>query len=193
MMRTFKHKLLPKLHTVVSQVGVKEIKHKGWENYLSHFPGMKVIVTARDPRDIYLSYLKLRNRGNLNWKKSKFRGEREFNPSTVAGELNREFKLQRNLMEKTDHYLLRYEDFCQNPLLIEEIKVFIQSPMNGTGSIGAVTSRHPKMIPEHQVHRDQITTKKVFNWKKISDQQKLSEANQVLDLMQEYANFWGYE
>lgn len=55
---TFKKTLLPELLNVVSQVGVKEIHHEHWENLADAFPNMKVIVTGRDPRDIYISVFK---------------------------------------------------------------------------------------------------------------------------------------
>lgn len=43
MVRAFKEKLLSQL-TKIIQIGVKEIKHAGWQNYVQHFPDMKVIL-----------------------------------------------------------------------------------------------------------------------------------------------------
>ena len=64
--KEFKYKLLPKLLKVVSQIGVKEIRHAGWENYIRQFPDLKVVMSGRNPRDIYLSLTRLWETGNLN-------------------------------------------------------------------------------------------------------------------------------
>lgn len=72
MVRVFKYRLIPQMAGTAKQFGVKEIDNRGWQNYHRHFPDMKVILTARDPRDIYLS---LRRVG---------RWRREQNPDLVA-------------------------------------------------------------------------------------------------------------
>ena len=46
---------MPHLASYVSQVGVKEIHHDGWRKYIQYFPEMKILLTGRDPRDIYIS------------------------------------------------------------------------------------------------------------------------------------------
>lgn len=50
----FKRELLPRLTDCVMQIGVKEIHHEGWRNYTASFPDTRIVLTARDPRDIYI-------------------------------------------------------------------------------------------------------------------------------------------
>ena len=43
----------------VEQLGIKEIRSKGWENVVACEPNIKFIINGRDPRDIYISYYQL--------------------------------------------------------------------------------------------------------------------------------------
>jgi hypothetical protein len=192
LMKEFKFKLLPDLLKVAGQIGVKEIRQKGWENYVRHFANMRVIITARDPRDIYLSLSQLRRQGDLKWTTGRLRRPKPFNPTTVAGELNREFTMQKALMNNTEHQLLRYEDLCQDPTRIEAVKVFTQSTLSNTGSVGAFSSHHPKKTVESRLHNGQITPLQVYRWRSITDRKMREELEQVSELMAEYRTFWGY-
>ncbi len=66
-LEAFKRELVPRLSAVVEQIGVKEIHHAGWQDYPAHFPEIRVILTARDPRDIYVSLYHRVKRGLGTW------------------------------------------------------------------------------------------------------------------------------
>jgi len=43
----FKNELIPQLASCVSQIGVKEIRHKRWRELFRHFPEMKILLIGR--------------------------------------------------------------------------------------------------------------------------------------------------
>ncbi len=184
--REFKQKLLPELQQHIKQIGVKEIKHMGWQNYAQHFPNMRVVMTGRDPRDIYLSmYYKWKN-GTLHWHKP-------FTPHTVAEELNIEFKHQMAQHKNTDCICITYEELCLDPSVIDKIREFVCSPIPRVGEIGAFVATHPKRVDEFQIHGSSITTQRVKRWQTETNKHLVEEAHQVWNLMSDYCVFWGYE
>ena len=51
----FRKSLVPRINRKITQVGIKEIFHANWRAIRKGFPNLRVVLTARDPRDIYLS------------------------------------------------------------------------------------------------------------------------------------------
>lgn len=185
MVRAFKQKIIPEIQPCIRQIGVKEIKNKGWENYLKHFPEMKTIILARDPRDIYLSYYRKWKRGTVAWKGP-------FNPHTVAGFLQSEFALQKEMMQHTDHLLIRYRDLCNDPDVFNEIKEFVGSRITDKGEIGKFIRTHRNRVREYAIHGGRITTKSVQKWKREENRKLLAEALEFHSAVPEYTGFWGY-
>jgi hypothetical protein len=105
MVRAFKKEVVPKLAPHVAQLGVKEAGHVGWRRYREVFPEMKVVLTARDPRDIYLSMYWRVKKGIATW-------SGPFRPESVATALNAEFGRQLEMVRKLDCFKARYEDIC---------------------------------------------------------------------------------
>jgi hypothetical protein len=185
MMRAFKYKLLPQLQANIQQIGVKEIKHMGWENYARHFPNMKVIVTGREPRDLYLSLYQKFRRGSMVW-------QGKFNPRPVARKLRGEFQRQLALKKSVDTMFVKYRDLCRDETTIKRVKAFVRSPIPHTGEVGSFIANHPRRAVEHHIHRGRITDKRIGRWQKETDDQLLSEINTFYHLMPEYCEFWGY-
>jgi len=181
----FRRELVPTLLIAVKQLGVKEIKHTGWENYLKHFPEMVVVFLGRDPRDIYLSYYRLWRTGVVSWREP-------FNPATLAEFFLREFSLQLALMDACPTIIVKYEDFCTRPACLEEIKAFTKSEIPVSGSIGSFVSQHPARKFEQETHRGVISGKSVFRWKKERDAALLDQSHQFFEKVSDYARFWGY-
>ena len=184
MMRELKERLLPQFRSRGIQFGVKEIKHMGWQNYVRHFPEMKVIVLGRDPRDFYLSYYRLWQKGVIGW-----RGP--FNPETAAIFLKREFAFQVEIQKATDAMRLSYERLCTVPEALEEAKVFVESQVSD-GEIGSIVAAQPARRDEHLKHGGRITTLSVQKWTREQDERLLEQALQFFDLVPEYAEYWGY-
>ena len=183
--RTFKRHLVADLSQQIMQVGVKEVHNNGWENYLRLFPDMKVIVIARDPRDIYISNFQRFQRGLL-------KHEQAITPEKTAAELNQEFQLQLALCRETPHFIVRYEDICTDADILDEIKAFVNSPIPTTGQIGQFLTKHPDRIYEHALHGGKITKRSVARWTKEPDERLVQEAQRTFDLMPDYCRHWGY-
>ncbi|ADJ29202.1 sulfotransferase [Nitrosococcus watsonii] len=179
--------LLPKLFPPMQQWGVKEIRHKNWRCYYQRFPGMKVILMGRDPRDIYISLFYRQKEGYGRW-----RGP--YNPALVAADLNAEFQRQLEIATTIDCLSVRYEDLCQDSQAFEKIKRFVKCPLQGIGNIGeflgngAAGGRR-----EYQLHGKRITTQRVRRWQVETNATLVGEAEQVFELMADYCRYWGYQ
>jgi hypothetical protein len=185
MVRRFKADLLTQLHEQVAQVGVKEVHNAGWRNYLKHFPDMRVVIIARDPRDIYISNYHRFQRGLLKHKSS-------HTPIEIANELSRGFAMQLQLRESTNAFPVRYEDLCLQPQLFAEIKRFVDSPIPTMGEVGQFTGKHPDRSYEQQLHGNHISAQSVSRWRKEQDASLLADAQSCFDQMPEYTAFWNY-
>lgn len=185
--RTFKRKLLARLSPHVQQFGVKEVTHQGWRHFARHFPTIKIILIARDPRDIYLSMQRKWRNGTLNWK-------RPFNPETVAGYLNWQASFQREMAHTHDCLKVRYEELCRTPEeQLASIMTFVNSPLPSVGKIGRFVGNQPSRLDEAAIHGGQITSHRIFGWRKLKDASLLKEIGQFEKLMAGYMEFWGYE
>jgi hypothetical protein len=182
----FKYELLPELTAQIGQIGVKEVAHDHWRRYLYHFPDMKTLLTARDPRDVYLSVHQRRLEGKASW-----RGE--FTPAALAAELDRQFHYQVEMFESTESLKVRYEDLCIDDAIYERVKAFIASPIPGTGVVGGHLAATPNRQNEMALHGGEVTTRRVNRFKDEPDEGLRKEAQLTLELMPEYCRFWGYE
>lgn len=184
MVRQLKNYLIPQLQ--VKQIGVKEIKHQGWRNYHKHFPNMRVILTGRDPRDIYVSLYNRLKKGSIAW-------QSPFTPETVAQELLTQFDYQQRMMASCNFMRLRYEELCTDPNKYVQVKTFVQSPIPNIGNIGTFNKEHQRRQDEYRLHGKNITAKQIGRWKREPDKELVANAQQLFDLMPEYTEFWGYK
>lgn len=186
MVKAFKEELVPQLRLIAYQLGVKEIYHAGWRNYLAHFPHMKIVLLGRDPRDIYISLYYRWEKGTGGW-------AGPFTPKRVAADLNREFRAQLEMSLTTDTLRVRYEDLCTCKEVMETVKRFVGSSIPGIGAVGAFNALNPKRVDEYHLHGDDITTKRVGRWEQEFDNHLVASACETLELMRDYCEFWGYD
>jgi hypothetical protein len=185
MLRAFKADLLQQISPHIPQVGVKEVRHSGWCYYRELFPDMRVILTARDPRDIYLSMHRRRQDGKATW-------SGPFTPERVASILNTEFEHQLEMSTKHPCFKARYEDLCTNPEIYQDIKKFCGSTIPEIGRVGYFNAIDPRRVAEYELHEGQITDKRIHRWKTEQDPSLQEEAGQMIGLMAGYCEFWGY-
>lgn len=186
LIEAFKKELIPQLASCVSQVGVKEIHHDGWKKYIHYFSEMKILLTGRDPRDIYISLFSRVKSGKGN-----FSGT--FCPETVADDLNKEFQKQLEMHKETGCLKIRYEDLCTSGNLFDKILTFVESEIPVIGAIGSFNALNPKRQDEYELHGERISDKRVNRWHHELDNNLVLEAQKTFDLMPEYCEFWGYE
>lgn len=187
MIREVKRTLVPQLLAIgVQQIGVKEIRHVGWQHYVRHFAGMKMIMLGRDPRDIYLSTYRKLQLGGMTW-------HEPVTPETVARHLNAHFSLQLEMSQQVDCLTIRYEELCTDPFQLPRILSFCQSPLESAGTVGSFLSSHPIRKGEYQRHGDTISDRSVFRWQREENKKLLDEAFECAALMPEYIAFWDYD
>lgn len=180
----FRRRLVPALLRRVEQVGVKEIFHANWQQLVGAFPRVRIILTARDPRDIYLSLKTRYAAGNAIWSGS-------FTPERVAENLNVEFGHQLDMARARDVLPIRYEDLCLEPDLIRSVLDYVESNIPDVGELGAFLRSDRRRAAEGQIHGGRITDKRVARWRQETGD-AAEEAWQVYDLMKEYREYWKY-
>jgi len=183
--RCFRKELLPELLRVFSQIGIKEIHHKYWRNVYKEFPDMKIIMTGRDPRDIYISlYYRQKELKTKDWER---RLGGPFTPQTVVRNLQNDFNYQIEMYHTVSCVKVRYEDFCADLNLLKLIKDFVDSDIPEIGIVGQLSEQN------YLIHGNRITDKRVHRWKRETDKRLLFEAQEVFDRFEEYTQFWEYE
>ena len=183
--RRFALDVMPALRQVVSQIGIKEIRSTGWELVAEHFPDMRVLITGRDPRDIYLSLRQRVESGTAGW-------NREVTPSAVADHLLAEYDLQCQMEKALPSLRVSYERLCTEPEVIEQVKAFVASPLPGTGTVSAFNAANPKRAAEAAVHGGSISDRRVDRWRREPDPERAAEAQELFDRMGRYVGDWGY-
>lgn len=182
----FRKRLLPKIHTSFSQAGIKEIFHANWRKVHASFPDLRIVLTARDPRDIYLS---LRGRylaGTAIW-------DGDFSPESVAGSLNNEFGFQLEMAKQSTVLNVRYEDLCLDPEKLGSVLRFVESEISTVGRLGEFLRSDSKRVEEGEIHGGEITDRRVARWKNEQDADALDQAHQLFRLMPEYCDYWEYQ
>lgn len=180
----FRRRLVPALLRQIGQVGVKEIFHANWRQLIGSFPRVRIVLTARDPRDIYLSLRTRYLAGNAIW-------SGEFTPRRVAENLNGEFAHQRNMAREFDVLRIRYEDLCVQPELIKRVLDYVESDIREIGELGSFLSRDPRRVAEGRLHGGEITDIRVARWRQESGE-GAAGAQEVFDMMEEYRDYWNY-
>jgi hypothetical protein len=182
----FRHQIVPAIARQVSQVGIKEIFHANWRHVLRSFPGMKIVLTARDPRDIYLSLRARYDSGAAIWKG-------EFSPARVAASLNEEFHYQLEMFRENTVFKARYEDLCLDTDLFRQVFEFVESDLTEVGKLGSLLTADDKRVAEGELHDGKVTDQRVARWKKEKSEKLLDESFQVLNAMPEFCEFWHYQ
>lgn len=179
--RLFRDELLPRMQEHVGQVGIKEIHHERWEDVMNAFPEARVVVTARDPRDIYLSLFHKSTR-----RRRPLRLHGPFSPSVVAEDLDRDFAFLRGIMDRARCHLVRYEDYCSHPEERLRLRRFVGSRIEGDGDLARLGTH------DQARHGTSVTSRSVARWRDEPDPRLRAEAEETFQRMEAYRAFWGY-
>ncbi len=180
----FHRRLLPALEGRIAQIGIKEIFHGNWHRMRRRFPSMHVVLTARDPRDIYLSLKARHDAGAAIW-------TGPFTPERVAASLNAEFEHQKAMSRQQPTFRVRYEDLCLNPDLLADVLDFVESEISEIGPLGEFLAADHRRVEEGRLHGGRITDKRVCRWRH-ADSSLGEQAQEVFRLMPDYCEFWQY-
>ncbi len=186
LVRGFAGELVPRMLGHMRQVGVKEIFHDHWRKYWKAFPGMRVVVLGRDPRDIYLSMCDRRDRGikGLEWVDD---------TQAAAENLVTQFGFQLEMLEACGGMRVTYESLCAGGDAFEKVRRFVGSPISEAGRVGQFNEGEVQRTGEAAVHGGAVTKQRVERWRDEAEGPRLERAHRVFELMGEYAAFWGYQ
>lgn len=181
----FRKDVVRPLEGKVQQIGVKEIMHDHWRSYLRQFPAMRVVVLARDPRDIYLSILERRAKG-VNASAD------DTTPEIAATNLMRQFEHQRAMLDECQSMWITYDTLCSDPGAFDRVRTFVDSPLTTAGKAGRFNEKNPVRSSEAAIHGGAVTTKRVGRWQTESNPELRDKAQRVFELMRPYAEFFGF-
>jgi hypothetical protein len=148
---------------------------------------VKTVATARDPRDIYLSLLEMRE----HYKSPDWRWH-NLSLDEMASIVKTEFKHQQQVIQNTDALIVRYEDLCTDATIVERVREHVKSSSHGLGNLGDFVYRNPDRRYEAEKHGRAITTGSVDRWRNESDPGLIHEAETFRDLLPDYCSFFGY-
>lgn len=182
--RTFREQVLEPASAVLDQVGFKEIRYEGGggvDGALAALGNVKVIVLARDPRDMYISLAHRRKHESV-------RGLRgQFGPDAVVADVEPEIRAQARLLETHDCLPVRYEDLCRDPAVIARVRQHVGSPVQGDGAVGLFKENN------RRVHGRAMTVLRVERHSEEPDGRLVEEATEVARRLGDYCERWGYE
>lgn len=177
------------LSKVVPQIGIKEIRHQGWEMYLNIFDDIRWIVLVREPRDIYVSSHYFLQRTNV-WK-PRFP---PFSPKGLFKELQPDIERQIEICETQPHVMrVKYEEFTVDSSFLGLVSDF--AGKDGIPSIERVGDFHKRLGRgeyERELHNGTITNKQINRWERETDIELISNFNEFYELMKDYREYWGY-
>ena len=176
-----------KLSRVIPQIGIKEIRHQGWEMYLNMFDDIRWIVLAREPRDIYVSSHYFLQRTNV-WK-PRFP---PFSPKGLFQELQPDIDRQIEICQTQPQVMrVKYEEFARSVDTITNIRQFTESDVGGN-TVGSFHKRLGRGDYELHIHNGTISGKQVNRWERETDIELINNFNEFYELMKDYREFWGY-
>lgn len=187
--KSFSNIYLPEIHNHFSQVGIKEIYHSQWRTLFEEIDNIKVVITVRDPRDMFLSLMEMRKHFKYpSWK------WRDLTLEEIAGKILEDFERLKEIREVSDAITVKYEDFVTNPEREHRIiKKHIQSDIPSFGEIGYFIGQSEGRKYEIQKHGGGISSKSVERWKSETDQNTIEELKKFSGLMGEYMDFFNYD
>lgn len=181
-------KIFQNISLISKQVGVKEIRNAYWDFYKQIFgDNICYVLIGRHPMDIYISCHYQMNRSN-HWTPSM----PPFNPAGLYGEVSFDIQAQIDMVKQGKCVKVKYEDLCNNKSTFENIKKYVNSPINEMGNVGELHEKLPRGDYENSIHKFKVTSKSVYRYKFEQDKKLLENAKAFYNLMSDYNEFWGY-
>lgn len=183
-----------KLNGYIAQLGVKEIRLKTVSQYLKWFPDAKVVLTGRNPKDIFLSCHYKLMRGDTSWRPKYL----PFSPEALFAEINEDWRKQERLWQEhgSNCLLVRYEDLVEDPEgKWAKIASFIESSLEAPGKVGEFHKKIERGKYETGLHKGSVTRLVKDRWKTEGNLKVLERAVMFASLMGQtgYLDFWGYD
>ena len=142
----FEAELLPRLQQL-DYWGVKMVNFTRWQEFLQRYPTEYLLLCVRDIRDVVLSALDLAPKLG-NFVDSAWIERRALETASALVE-----------MSQRPHRLMRYEDFCSQPELIDQLAATLGLQQTGKERFGLEAVPH--RLYEEQKHGGQVSDQSV--------------------------------
>jgi len=173
----FNSRILPELNRL-NYWGVKMVNFTRWQDFLQQYPAEHLLLCVRDIRDVVLSALdlapKLESFVTNEWIQQRAL-------ETAAGLVE---------MSARSHRLLRYEDFCRHPEVIDQVAAQLGLPTPGSERIGLEAVPH--RLYEAEKHGDQVSTRSVGRFASEPEGVARQLAERVWKQCGDYCRAFGY-
>jgi hypothetical protein len=182
LLRAYLNRVVPLLP--FDQVGIKEVAFRRFlhRSVLEERPDARVLVTVRDPRDLWLSLEEMSERyKDPAWS---YRG---LGPDEAAERIEAIFRQLRELVDM-GALVVRYEDLCSDPAVVSRVLEYVDSAARH-GSIGMVT--RDRRDWEIDRHRGALSSHSVGRWQS-ADPEARGRAERFAERLGEYRERFGY-
>lgn len=172
--------ILEPLRRHVPLVGVKEIRHAKADLVLDALgPDTRVVVLVRDPRGILDSL-----RRKEPWRDRPIELPGGLGPSSLAEHLREQFASQRRMLETRTAVAVRYEDLCQRPSLVKDVRRFCGLPEDLDADLWRLDGHEPG------ARGDRIGNPSFDSWR--TDDEHASWFEELRERLDEDCAYWGY-
>ncbi|MEZ5950873.1 MAG: tetratricopeptide repeat protein [Planctomycetaceae bacterium] len=173
----FNQRILPELNRL-DYWGVKMVNFTRWQEFLEQYPAEHLILCVRDMRDVILSALdlapKLDASVDENWIE-----RRALETAQALVEMSRR-----------PHFLMRYEDFCNEPAAIDRLAEQVGLPSVGQQRLGLEAVPH--RLYEERKHGGQVSNRSVQRFQHEPQGPARALAERVWKQSAEYCLRFGY-
>ncbi len=174
----FDASILPELNRL-DYWGVKMVNFANWQEFLQEYPSENLILCVRDIRDVVLSALDLAPKLD-HFVDEKWIEKRALETAAALVE-----------MSKMPHHLIRYEQMCEDPALIDSLAQ--QMGLSGLGEERMGLESVPHRLYEEKKHQGRVTNLSVNRYAKEPYGPAKLLAEKVWKQAGDYCKQFGYE
>ncbi|MEX2297762.1 MAG: sulfotransferase [Dongiaceae bacterium] len=184
----FQASILPQLRTL-DWWGVKYVDLYNLEGLFSRYPAKKLILCARDIRDVTLSAIELVERMRLGFDDRKHMRDEAWVFSRVGYTVHEIMALRR-----FPHFAMRYEDLASDPEKTkEELRSYMEMDALGTERVNLQIEDPSRTEWESKKHADGITGRSLGRYDREPDGPRKRLADRMWRLYPEYSLAFDYE
>jgi hypothetical protein len=167
-----------------AQVGIKEVTFRRYlhRKLVATLPDLRVIVTVRDPRDIWLSLREMNERLDATW---------SWRDVTVDEGAHRFNAIDKQLAELVEGgaLVVRYEELCAGEEAFARVREYVDSPLERAGRFGTIVQRLREW--EIERHGQSFSAASVGRCER-ADAGERASADEFASLVTAYTKRFGY-
>lgn len=184
----FLAEILPQLRRLGCQWGAKYADLHSWRRTFAAYRPRKLIITARDLRDVFLSGLELLNRARLLFNDARHLRDEAWLFAFIAATVHELMALRRE-----PHLVIRYEDLVGDPATRARLAEHAGLDRLGTGRLNLDRHGPDRAGWERAKHGDAITRNSLGRFEQEPAGPMRAHAERLWRMFPEYAEAFRYE